>query len=84
MQMGHAGLLSSGTAVFFGLGGYCRPLLNTIKAGGFWLPVELVPPRRRARRARLAIVFGYIATKQRATAFAMITLGIGELVTRAR
>jgi len=31
----------------------------------------------------LAIVFGYMATKQRATAFAMITLGIGELMTTA-
>src|SRR6202035_1869737 len=28
-------------------------------------------------------VFGYMATKQRATAFAMITLGIGELMTTA-
>jgi branched-chain amino acid transport system permease protein len=28
-----------------------------------------------------AIVLGYFATKQRATAFAMITLGIGELIT---
>jgi branched-chain amino acid transport system permease protein len=31
----------------------------------------------------LAAVFGYMATKQRATAFAMITLGIGELVATA-
>ena len=31
----------------------------------------------------LAIVFGYMATKQPATAFAMITLGIGELITTA-
>jgi branched-chain amino acid transport system permease protein len=30
-----------------------------------------------------AILFGYVATKQRATAYAMITLGIGELVTAA-
>jgi branched-chain amino acid transport system permease protein len=29
------------------------------------------------------IVFGFIATKQRATAFAMITLGLGELVAAA-
>ena len=28
----------------------------------------------------LAVVFGYMATKQRATAFAMITLGMAELV----
>ena len=29
------------------------------------------------------VVFGYVATKQRATAFAMITMGIGELVAAA-
>ena len=82
MQMGHAGLLSFGHAVFFGLGGYCTAhLLNTIKAGGFWLPVELVPLVGGLGGLAFAIVFGYIATKQRATAFAMITLGIGELVT---
>ena len=82
MQMGHAGLLSFGHAVFFGLGGYCTAhVLNTIKAGGFWLPVELVPLVGGLGGLAFAIVFGYIATKQRATAFAMITLGIGELVT---
>ena len=43
-----------------------------------------MPACRRARRPRAsAIVFGYLATKQRATAFAMITLGIGELVAAA-
>ena len=31
----------------------------------------------------LAVLFGVMATKQRATAFAMITLGIGELMATA-
>ena len=82
MQMGQAGLLSFGHAVFFGLGGYCTAhMLNTIKAGGFWLPTELVPIVGGLGGLGFAIAFGYIATKQRATAFAMITLGIGELIT---
>jgi branched-chain amino acid transport system permease protein len=82
MQMGQAGLLSFGHAVLFGLGGYCTAhALNAIKAGSFWLPVELVPLVGALGGLGFAIVFGYIATKQRATAFAMITLGIGELVT---
>lgn len=82
MQMGQAGLLSFGHAVFFGLGGYCAAhLLNTIKDGAFWLPTELVPLAGGLGGLAFAIVFGYVATKQRATAFAMITLGIGELVT---
>jgi len=43
--------------------------------------VELVPLVGGLGGLAFAIVFGYVATKQRATAFAMITLGIGELVT---
>ena len=81
MQMGQAGLLSFGHAVFFGLGGYCTAhALNAVKAGGFWLPIELVPLVGGLGGLVFGIVFGYIATKQRATAFAMITLGLGELV----
>ncbi|HXJ77278.1 MAG TPA: branched-chain amino acid ABC transporter permease [Candidatus Methylomirabilis sp.] len=82
MQMGQAGLLSFGHAVFFGLGGYCTAhALNAVKGGSFWLPTELVPLVGGVGGLVFAIVFGYVATKQRATAFAMITLGIGELVT---
>ncbi len=82
MQMGQAGLLSFGHAVFFGLGGYCTAhLMNAVKDGGVWVPTELVPLAGGLGGLAFAVVFGYIATKQRATAFAMITLGIGELVT---
>ena len=82
MQMGQAGLLSFGHAVFFGLGGYCTAhVLNAVKDGSFWLPTELVPLAGGLGGLFFAIIFGYVATKQRATAFAMITLGIGELVT---
>src|SRR5262249_4854024 len=82
MQMGHAGLLSFGHAEIFGLGGYCTAhLLNAVKEGGLWVPTELVPLAGGLGGLAFAIVFGYVATKQRATAFAMITLGIGELVT---
>jgi branched-chain amino acid transport system permease protein len=82
MQMGQAGLLSFGHAVFFGLGGYATAhALNAVKGGSFWLPTELVPVAGAIGGLISAIIFGYVATKQRATAFAMITLGIGELVT---
>jgi branched-chain amino acid transport system permease protein len=47
------------------------------------LPLELFPLLAGLSGLGLAIVFGYMATKQRATAFAMITLGIGELMTTA-
>jgi len=43
--------------------------------------LELTPLVGGLGGLAFAIVLGYFATKQRATAFAMITLGIGELIT---
>lgn len=84
MLMGEAGLLSFCHAVFFGIGGYCvAHLLNTAAAGGIAIPVELLPLAGGLFGLGLAIVFGAMATKQRTTAFAMITFGIGQLVATA-
>ena len=47
------------------------------------VPMELMPLLAGLTGLGFAIVFGYIATKQRSTAFAMITLGIVQLVTTA-
>jgi len=82
MLMGQAGLLSFGHAVLLGLGGYVTAhVLNATKGGAFPLPLELTPLAGALGGFGCAIVLGYFATKQRATAFAMITLGIGELIT---
>jgi branched-chain amino acid transport system permease protein len=84
MLMGQAGLLSFGHAILFGLGGYCTAhAMNAIKASGLWFPMELVPLLGGLGGAGFGIVIGYVATKQRATAFAMITMGLGELVGAA-
>jgi branched-chain amino acid transport system permease protein len=84
MQMGQSGLLSFGHAVLFGLGAYCTAhALNSVKAGGLWVPTELVPLVGGLSGLMFGVFFGFIATKQRATAFAMITLGLGELVAAA-
>jgi branched-chain amino acid transport system permease protein len=84
MLLGQAGLFSLCHATFFGIGGYSTVhLLNAIGDGGIPLPMEIVPFAAGLAGVGLAVVFGYMATKQRATAFAMITLGIGELVTTA-
>ena len=81
MLMGQTGLLSFGHAILFGLGGYCTAhTLNAVKAGALWLPIELVPLAGGLGGLAFGAAFGYIATKQRATAFAMITMGLGELV----
>jgi len=84
MQFGQAGLLSFGHAVLFGLGGYTTAhALNGIKGAELWFPMELVPLAGGLGGLVFGVVFGYLATKQRATAFAMITMGLGELVTAA-
>ena len=82
MLMGQAGLLSFGHAVLFGLGAYCAAhVVNMVKAGTVWLPPELVPLAGGFGGLFFGFVLGWLATRQRATAFAMITLGLGELVS---
>ncbi len=81
MLMGEAGLLSFCHAVFFGFGGYCvAHLLNAVPVV---VPLELLPLAGGVCGLGLSAVFGGMATKQRTTAFAMITFGIGELAVTA-
>jgi branched-chain amino acid transport system permease protein len=84
MLMGQAGLLSFCHSVLFGLAGYATVhLLNAAGDGNLPVPMELIPLLAGFSGLGFAIVFGYISTKQRSTAFAMITLGIVQLVTSA-
>ncbi len=84
MLLGQAGLFSLCHATFYGIGGYTTVhVLNAASDGSLPIPMEAVPLLGGLAGLALAIVFGYMATKQRATAFAMITLGIGELVATA-
>ena len=74
MLMGQAGLLSFGHAIFFGLGGYCTAhALNAIKAQAMLAADRADAAGRRPRRPGLRHRVRLCATKQRATAFAMIT-----------
>lgn len=84
MLMGQAGLLSFCHSVMFGLAGYATAhFLNAAGDGTLPVPMELMPLLAGLSGLGFAIVFGYAATKQRSTAFAMITLGIVQLVTTA-
>ncbi len=84
MLMGQAGLLSFGHAILFGIGAYFTAhTLNWVMDSGVWIPIELIPLAGAAGGLVCGIVAGYVATQQRATAFAMITLGLGELLTAA-
>lgn len=79
MLLGQTGLLSFGHAVFFGLGGFFTVhMLNMAGAGGW--PVPLFPVVGALGGLFFGVLFGAVATKRAGTAFAMITLGIGELV----
>ena len=81
MLLGQTGLLSFGHAVFFGLGGYVTVhVLNMAGAAGWPIPLPLFPVVGGLGGLFFGVLFGAVATKRAGTAFAMITLGIGELV----
>ena len=79
--LGQGGMLSFGHAVYSGLGAFLAiHTLNRVSAGTLHLPVSLVPLAGGLAAVFFAVLFGYLTTKKSGTTFAMITLGIGELV----
>lgn len=81
MLLGQGGMLSFGHAVYSGMGAFLAiHTLNLVSKGTLPLPVSLVPLAGGVSAALFAVIFGYVTTKKAATPFAMITLGIGELV----
>ena len=81
MLLGQTGMLSFGHAVYFGLGSFvCAHTLNRIGAGELGLPVTMVPLVGGFAGLAFGIVFGYVTTKRAGTPFAMISLGIAEMV----
>src|SRR4051812_42288486 len=81
MLLGQGGMLSFGHAVYSGLGSFIAiHTLNFVARGAFPLPVSLIPIVGGLAGLLFAVIFGWVTTKKAATPFAMITLGIGELV----
>ena len=81
MLLGQTGMLSFGHAVYAGLGAYFAiHLLNLIGRGQVLFPVSLLPLVGGVAGALFGVLLGYVTTKKSGTPFAMITLGIGELV----
>ncbi|MBC7938592.1 MAG: branched-chain amino acid ABC transporter permease [Chitinophagaceae bacterium] len=79
--LGQGGMLSFGHAVYSGLGSFLAiHTLNLVSAGQLSLPVSMVPLVGGLAGLFFAAVLGYVTTKKSGTTFAMITLGIGELV----
>lgn len=82
MLLGQGGMLSFGHAVYVGLGTYvAMHALLLLGDAGFPVPaVALIPLVGGLAGLFFALLFGYVTTKKAGTAFAMITLGVGELV----
>lgn len=81
MLLGQAGMLSFGHAVYMGLGGFfCMHIMNGVADGGFPLPLPLLPLFGGLFGLGFAIIIGSFSTRSAGTVFAMITLGVGELV----
>ena len=79
--LGQGGMLSFGHAVYTGLGSYVAiHALNAVSEGRFQLPVSLIPLIGGLAGMFFAVLFGYVTTKKSGTPFAMITLGMAELV----
>jgi branched-chain amino acid transport system permease protein len=81
MLLGQAGMLSFGHAVYSGLGAYVTVhVLNLMGKGGLGFPVSLLPLVGGAAGLVFGVLFGYVTTKRAGTTFALISLGIGEMV----
>ncbi|QHE76488.1 branched-chain amino acid ABC transporter permease [Hydrogenophaga sp. PBL-H3] len=79
--LGQGGMLSFGHAVYTGLGSYvAMHTLNAAAGGQLPIPVTLLPLVGGVAGLFFAVLFGYVTTKKAGTTFAMITLGMAELV----
>jgi branched-chain amino acid transport system permease protein len=66
--------------VYTGLGAFLAIHTLRLVAAGLPLPVSLIPLAGAAGGLFFAALLGYVTTKKSGTPFAMITLGVGELV----
>ncbi|MDA8141469.1 MAG: branched-chain amino acid ABC transporter permease [Desulfobacteraceae bacterium] len=81
MLLGQGGMLSFGHAVYYGLGGFlAMHALNRIGAGTLPIPIELLPLVGGVAGVLAGLVFGWLSTARASTTFALISLGIGELI----
>ncbi len=81
MLLGQGGMLSFGHAVYTGLGSFIAiHAMNLASKGSLPIPLVLIPLVGGLAGMLFAVLLGYVTTKKAGTTFAMITLGIGELV----
>jgi branched-chain amino acid transport system permease protein len=79
--LGQTGLLSFGHAVYYGLGGFLViHAINIIGANKLPIPVPVVPLVGGLTGLLFAALLGWVSTQRSGTAFAMISLGVAELI----
>jgi len=81
MLLGQTGMLSFGHAVYYGLGAYFTVhAINTVIQAKMAVPLVVLPLIGGLAGLVFAVIFGWVSTKRSGTAFAMISLGLAELV----
>ncbi|MFI5012075.1 MAG: branched-chain amino acid ABC transporter permease [Hyphomicrobiales bacterium] len=81
MLLGQTGMLSFGHSVYYGLGAYFTVhAMNAVIAAKLPIPLPLMPLIGGLAGLAFAMLFGWVSTKRSGTAFAMISLGLAELV----
>jgi branched-chain amino acid transport system permease protein len=80
MLLGQGGMLSFGHAVYSGLGAFFAIHTMNQAATGIHVPTTLIPLVGGVAGMFFGVLFGYVTTRKSGTTFAMITLGLVELV----
>ncbi len=81
MLLGQTGMLSFGHAVYYGLGAFfVVHAMNAIIRAKYPVPLPALPLVGGIAGLTFAIIFGSVSTRRGGTAFAMISLGLAELV----
>lgn len=80
MLLGQGGMLSFGHAVYSGLGAFFAVHAMNSTGVGAAIPTTLMPLVGGLAGMGFGVLFGYVTTKKSGTTFAMITLGLVELV----
>ncbi|MEP3055267.1 branched-chain amino acid ABC transporter permease [Ascidiaceihabitans sp.] len=81
MLLGQGGMLSFGHAVYMGLGGFfCMHVMNYVEDFGVAFPLPLLPLFGGLFGMGFAMLIGSFSTTGAGTRFAMISLGVGELI----
>jgi branched-chain amino acid transport system permease protein len=78
--LGQGGMLSFGHAIYPGMGSFAAIHALNLVAKGTPVPVSLIPLAGGVAGLLLALPLAWVATRRSGTTFAMISLGVGELV----